>query len=1189
MHILAGDVRSLDETVQAVDLGQTPAEAVVLSFTDSDLALAADAMAALGDAAPSLRLANLASLRHPYSVDLYLERVARHARFVLVRCLGGMDYWRYGIEQLSIAARSRGFLLAVLPGDDRDDPRLAAASTADPDDLARLGGWFRSACPATVGAAMSLVANRLGRDVPIPDPAPLPAFACLPAACDCGGRCRMADSPHSRPHSRHPGESRDPAPGRDADAGDGLDPGFRRDDASGEGDARGRADVEGPHEIEGRDGVATPDGAKGGHGAPARPARALVVLYRSLVAAADTAPILDLCRALRARGFEVMPVSVTSLKDPAAAGPLSEALRRFRPEVILNTTAFSARRDGGGTVLDAAGVPVLQAIVASTFRAAHEAGSRGLNAADLAMNVVLPEVDGRLVGPAISFKAEAVRREAFEFTRIAHVPDPDGIARAADLAAALVRLARLPNREKRIALVLSDYPAKGGRTGYAVGLDGPASLAAIAGDLRAAGYDVPPLPDPQALIRRIEDGGDGAALGLADYARLAAHLPGRFRETVAAAWGRPEDDPSVQGGAFRFRAIRAGRLAIAVQPDRGAREDRAEGYHDPLRPPRHAYVAFHLWLRRVLAIDAMVHLGTHGTLEWLPGKAAALDAACAPAALAGGLPVVYPFIVNNPGEAAQARRRLSALTLGHLTPPLAAAGTHGATAEIEAMLDEFSEAQALDPRRARRLAAAILAKAAESGLAAETGLEPGLDEAEALARLDAFVCDLKDMRIGDGLHVYGRVPGGERIAATAAACGADPAAFAGLVEASARAERENLLAALSGRFVPPGPSGAPAQGRLDVLPTGRSLYAVDPRSVPTRTAHEIGRRIAEEVVAAHVQEHGDWPRRIVLDLWGSATMRTGGDDLAQAFALIGARPTWDPATARVTGFEILPPAVLGRPRVDVTLRVSGLFRDVFQVQIALFDAAARAIAALAENEGENPLAEDPDAPRVFGAAPGRYGVGLSTLVARDAYEDRAALGAAYVAASSHAYGADAEGRPAADAFRARVASADAFVHVQDMAGQDVLDSDAFADHEGGFAAAARPGTALYHVDATGPAPKVRTLAGEIARVVRGRATNPRWIAGQMRHGHRGAAEIAETVANLVAFAATTDAVRPAQFEQMFDATLGDDRVRSFLVGANPAAAAAVARSFDQAIRRGYWPTRRNSVAGRIAETLVTAA
>jgi cobaltochelatase CobN len=452
------------------------------------------------------------------------------------------------------------------------------------------------------------------------------------------------------------------------------------------------------------------------------------------------------------------------------------------------------------------------------------------------------------------------------------------------------------------------------------------------------------------------------------------------------------------------------------------------------------------------------------------------------------------------------------------------------------------------------------------------------------------------MRIGDGLHVFGRSP--DSADGFAAGLNLDALASDTLSErvaASGAAESLGLLRALSGRFVPPGPAGAPARGRLDVLPTGRNLYAIDPRSAPTRNAWEIGRRAADEVLKRYAQDHGEWPKRIVLDLWGSATMRTGGDDLAQGFALIGCRPTWDTASTRVNGFEVMPLAMLGRPRVDVTLRISGLFRDVFPSQIALFAAAIRAVAALEESADDNPLAglRGAHLARIFGAAPGAYGVGLGARIARGDWAERSELAEAYLAATSHAYDGDGEAREAAAEFRSRVAGAEAFVHAQDLPGQDALDADAFAEHEGGFAAAAAEAganPALYHLDSTAPgAPKIRSLAQEIARALRGRAANPRWISGQMRHGHRGAAEIAQSLDNLHCFAALTDAVGSAQFDLMFDATLGDDAVRAFLVSANHQAARHMANIFEEAARRGFWLSRRNSSARILASVLTEAA
>ncbi|MDR3373838.1 MAG: cobaltochelatase subunit CobN, partial [Ancalomicrobiaceae bacterium] len=510
-------------------------------------------------------------------------------------------------------------------------------------------------------------------------------------------------------------------------------------------------------------------------------------------------------------------------------------------------------------------------------------------------------------------------------------------------------------------------------------------------------------------------------------------------------------------------------------------------------------------------------------------------------------------------------------------------------------LDEYSQAQTLDRRRAALIAPVIIEKAQASGLAQEIGLRPEMNEGEALRLIDARLCDIKEMRIGDGLHVFCRGETGAAAATNAQflaeAAGTTVAAAEVLIRRSAAGERSGLLAALDGRFVPPGPAGAPSRGRLDVLPTGRNLHAIDPRAVPSPTAAEIGRRAALEVMRRHAQDHGDWPRAIVIDLWGSATMRTGGDDLAEALALMGVRPAWERATGRVIGFEILPEARLEFPRVDVTIRISGLFRDVFPAQIALFDRAAAAVAALDEPDEVNFLAASRRAngafgPRIFGAALGQHGTGdLSRRLLTEDGVTRADLGEAYLASASHAFSAD--GATPSEDFRARVAASEAYVHGQDLADTDILAGNAFLDYEGGFAAAAAhlgAEPALYHLDGTRPDRLVvRQLKDEVARALRGRAANPRWIEGQMRHGHRGAAEIAEGVEAAFGFAVTADVVSSRQFDLLFDATAGDDHVRSFLVSANPLAAQAIARAFERAAERGLWVSRRNSTATILAE------
>jgi cobaltochelatase CobN len=1191
MHVARIETRSLDETAEAVDLGQSSADIVLLSFTDSDLAAFAGAYARMAEPRPSLRLANLAALKHPYSVDLYLEKVCAGARFVLVRLLGGMDYWRYGVEQLAALARSRGIALALVPGDRFDDIRLAEASTLDSDALRRLWSYFDAGGPDNMAACLGFVAGgeaRPARDVAAfglyeprdlagslrvegAEGAAAPASPPPPSWERAGVGARRRAAPFVAPEV--PDAGRPPTPALPHEAG---------------GDRSGGFPLPVPHG----------EGPGVGSSAPL----ALVVFYRSIYLADDLAPIDSLASAFAARGFAVTSAYVTSLKDPDARAPLGALIAREKFDVVVNATAFSARGDDGGGVLDEADAPVLQVALAAASVEAWAASARGLSPADLAMNVALPEIDGRILTRAISFKQALPRDDLLQFARLVHAPRADRVGFVADIASAWARLRRTPRFERRLACVLSDYPAKGGRAGYAVGLDTPASVVSIIDAMRRAGYDVGEPVEAGALIAQLSRGPETPVLRLADYVERFAQLPEPFRRSVSDAWGKPEADAAARDGAFVFRVLRLGKLIVAVQPDRGRVDARKGEYHDLALPPRHAYVAFYIWLREIERIHALIHLGAHGTLEWLPGKAVALSRDCAVEATLGPVPVIYPFIVSNPGEAAQAKRRIGAVTIGHLSPPLIEAGAHGAAQELEALFDEFSQAQALDPRRAKIIAGLILERADAAGLLSECDAE-GADPEAALRKLDGWLCELKDMRIGDGMHVFGVDPTGDApvVDAGAGRVSLDAEAFGGEErgrrpplhgEGCGPAEIAGLLAALDGRFVPPGPSGAPSRGRLDVLPTGRNLFAIDPRAVPTRNAWEIGRRAAEEVVARHAQDHGDWPRRIVLDLWGSASMRTGGEEIAQAFAFIGARPKWDNASSRVNAFEILPLAMLGRPRVDVTLRISGLFRDVFPTQIALLDAAFRAVAALDESEAENPMRGEP-ASRIFGAAPGAYGAGLGGALANGDWETRDDLGRAYLAATSHAYDGEGEARAAGAEFAGKVARADALVHVQDTAGQDVLDSDAFAEHEGGFAAAAASLGAspeVYHVDTTRPDRAIaRPLRREIARVLRARATNPRWIAGQMRHGHRGAAEIAETLDNLFAYAALTDAVTSGHFDLYFDATLGDDAVRGFLAAANPLAARGMAAKFDEALRRGFWVSRRNSSSAILAEMRELAA
>ncbi|MER8761525.1 MULTISPECIES: cobaltochelatase subunit CobN [unclassified Mesorhizobium] len=1171
MHILTTTSASLDDLAEPVDLRQTPADVVALSFTDSDLAGLAAAWKADAHRLPSMRLAALRDLRHPMSVDLWIDSVARHAKVILVRILGGYEWWRYGCDQLAVIARNRGIKLALLPGESHDeDLRLIEGSTLPREELDGLLGYFREGGPANMTALVQRLASLAGSGAAVAEPVSVPKAGFYEPGLGVVERgVPLPLEGRVRPQ-----------------AGGGVLSEARLHKTS-------------------RIAVTTPPGPAG-HSPLEREGDVVPILfYRSMLLAADVAPIDALFEALRHRGMAPVPMFVSSLKDPASLAFVETALATLKPAAIITATAFASGAEPGvETLFDRAGVPVFQVIVATTRRDIWQTNQRGLAPADLAMHVVLPELDGRILAGAISFKGESETDPALAFRAFANRPEPDRVAQVANRVEAFVRLQRTPRAERKLAILIPDYPSAPGRTGYAVGLDVPSSVLAMLHDLSEQGYAVERIPQtPRELLEVLERGGEG--LGFEDYLGYSAELPAEAIAAVTAAWGNAADDtslceapPSVlpetsgrtEGGVqataaakFAFRAATFGNVTVALAPYRGRSADRRADYHDPTLPPRHALVAFGLWLRKSLGIHAIVHVGAHGTLEWLPGKTVALSENCFPEIVTGPLPVIYPFIVSNPGEAAQAKRRIAAVTLGHLPPPLTGAGLDENQHRLERLVDEYAQADGLDRRRRDRLAKLIVETAEKTGLASEAGVAQTDVPDEALRRIDAWLCDLKDFAIKDGLHIYGRSPEGE----------ADP-----LRRQSAAAEKTALLAALDGRHVAAGPAGAPARGRSDVLPTGRNLFTADPRTMPTPTAYDLGKVAAEEVVRSYMQSHGDWPRSLVIDLWGSASLRTGGEEIAQGLALMGCRPQWDSATGRITGIDVLPPATLGRPRIDVIWRISGLFRDMFPTQIALIDAAANAVATRDEDDSENPLAartriDGKISPRIFGTSPGTYGAGVEDLLSSGDWAAREEIGRTYLAATSHAYGgSEGKGISAPGAFEDRLAEADLLVHTGDDPGRDILEGSADVAFIGGFSAALAAlgkNADVIVLDTTDPQkPKPRSISEAVSRVVRARAVNPRFIAGQLRHGPRGASEFAETVDRLVGFAETTHAISGTLIEAVHDAYLGDPVVRAFILRENPAAAKVIAERLLSARRRGLWHPLRNSIDGDLAALIAEA-
>ncbi|MGR6738309.1 cobaltochelatase subunit CobN [Pseudomonas chlororaphis] len=1236
MHLLRTQPGGFVSDDNIADLGQTPAELVILCSGDSSLALLAEAAQQLPDDYPSFRLANPMQVQNHASVDLYVDQVLRHAKVILISLHGGIAYWRYGIEQL-VQLAQRGVQLILVPGDDRPDPELSDLSTVPAADRERLWHFLRQ---GGMGNALNLyrclASGWLGRDYPWSEPQTLPRTAIY-----------------------HPSRSSAALSDWQADWRAGL------------------------------------------------PVAALL-LYRSHLQAANTAFIDEFCRRLQAAGLNPLPIALASLKEPGCLTVVEELLDEVQAAVILNTTGFAQSSPEAPHLRPfRRNIPVIQAICAQDNEPGWRASEQGLGPRDLAMHIALPELDGRIISRPISFKDLAWRSERSQSDVVCYRSAPERMDFVAELARRWVDLARLPNGEKRIALILANYPTRDGRIGNGVGLDTPAAALNILRALQAEGYPLPAeLPDSgTALIQQLLGGVSNdldsldlrpcqQSLALDEYQAMFNVLPEANRLAVLERWGGPQNDPMFRSGRLMIAGLRFGLTFVGIQPARGYQVDPSAVYHDPDLVPPHAYLAFYFWLRQTYGAHGLIHVGKHGNLEWLPGKGVGLSESCWPDVLLGPLPNIYPFIVNDPGEGAQAKRRTQAVIIDHLMPPLTRAETYGPLRDLELLADEYYEAQLLDPRRARELQKDILKLVRVTRLDRELQLDGQLDsEADAalwLPRLDTYLCDLKESQIRDGLHVFGespvgrlridtllallRLPRGDgrgaqssllRALAKAFELGFDPldcalaepwsgrrpqvlqdiseqlwrtagdtrerlelfagrlieAALAGEVEqlnepawsevkaiidslrevvaprldACGPAEMRGLLDALGGRFVPAGPSGAPSRGRLDVLPTGRNFYSVDVRNLPTTTAWRIGFQSANLILERHLQDHGDHLRQLGLSVWGTATMRTGGDDIAQAMALMGVRPVWATGSQRVDDFEILPLSLLDRPRVDVTLRVSGFFRDAFANLIRLFDAAVQAVAALDEPDDLNPLAAkvraereallqsglDAEAAqrqagwRIFGAKPGAYGAGVQGAIDGRLWQSREDLAEVYLNWGGYAYGGADEGTAARGQFAQRLSQVQAVLQNQDNREHDLLDSNDYYQFQGGMLAAVESlsgeKAASYHGDHSQPdLPKIRSLKEELNRVIRSRAANPKWIAGVKRHGYKGAFEMAATLDNLFAFDATTQLIDDHQYALLADAYLLDPATREFIQQHNPHALRDMTERLLEAQQRGMW-------------------
>jgi cobaltochelatase CobN len=1215
------------DTEGVIFVEQTPADIIFLTAADTDIQTLAACIPSLPEDFPTLRVVNLLQLQQPLSIDTYADTVLSKAKIIILRLLGGRSYWSYGLEVIKEIAEQYSASLVILPGDDRTDPELIGHSTIPLVTVDRIWQYF------TEGGIDNF--------------------------CNC--LLFTADICLDKNYSPLP-----------------------------------------PQKIS-RWGIYKPQCLLSTPTFTSHHSTVAIFFYRAHYLSGNTKPIDALCQALQAKNISPLPIYVTSLNEPDIQAEILAYLQSQNTHLIqllLNTTSFSLAKISKSEQLafwQSLDVPILQAIFSSSDESYWKNSSRGLTPRDVAINVALPEIDGRIITRAISFKSAQTRSETIETDIVIYEPNLDRINFVVDLVENYINLRSKPIATQKIALILANYPVRDGRIANGVGLDTPNSCIEILHALKQQGYIVSDIPvDGDELIARLNqsitndlEGRDyrkiNQSLTVDKYKAYFSILPVKVQKEIIDRWGDIDNNRSI----FPISGIQVGNIFIGIQPSRGYELDPSLNYHAPDLEPTHDYLAFYYWLKREFKVNAIVHIGKHGNLEWLPGKSIALSPECYPEITLGTIPNFYPFIVNDPGEGSQAKRRSHAVIIDHLTPPMTKAELYGGLERLESLIDEYYEAQTLDPSRLKIISGRILQLVTEEKLDRDLGIDKiEINSLDAfLTVADGYLCELKEAQIRDGLHILGKCPQGRQLRDLILAIARQPSyPRMGLLKAivadlnldidpftvditqlcddrtrdimrgvdraanlsynyhnygdvishldiiateliesilstplhtsptshtlaeihwitstllpslqNTSQEITNLIRGLRGKYVPSGASGAPTRGRPDVLPTGCNFYSVDIRAIPTPSAWEVGSKAAEAVIERYTQENGEYPQSLAISIWGTSTMRTGGEDVAQVMALLGVRPIWDGASKRVVDFEILSPRVLMRPRLDVTLRVSGFFRDGFPTVLNLLNNCINAVASQEEEKDINPLAakvveesrswqlqgieetaaKERATRRIFTSKPNTYGAGLQGLIESQNWKDDDDLAKAYLGWSSYAYQNNGEISAAPEAFSQRLQQLEIVLQNQDNREFDILDSDDFYQFQGGLTATVRALTGknptTYFGDNSNTAdPKVRALKEEINRVYRSRAINPKWIAGMMRHGYKGAFEIAATVDFLFAYDATTHCVDDYLYQGIAEAYLFDERVRQFIREKNPWALRDMAERLLEAQQRNLW-------------------
>ncbi|EAM52949.1 cobaltochelatase subunit CobN [Crocosphaera watsonii WH 8501] len=1204
---------------------QNSAPIIFLSSADTDIQSLATCLPFLPDHFPAIRATNILQLQQQLSIDTYAEEVLSQSKVIILRLLGGRSYWPYGLEVIKEVAELNEVTLFILPGDDNLDETLMSHSTVTFSHSHKLWRYLTQGGQENWLNGLKFISDLCWQTNYNPvEPTIVPDFGVY------------------------------------------------------------KNNLENKTDF----------------------ANIVILFYRSHYLAGNLQPIDALCKSLFEKQINPIPLFISSLRDLDVQNKLidyCQSLSDHPIPLILNTTSFSLGKIDDNScshlwqILD---IPILQVIFSSGTKEQWLDSFQGLNPRDVAMNIALPEVDGKIITRAVSFKSVKTWNEQLETDVIVYESVEDRLNFVSELAANFIKLNHTPVKERKIALILANYPNKDGRIANGVGLDTPASCINILQALQEEGYSIKDIPRTgNELIQRLTQGITNdpeskelrpvnQSISCSEYEQYFQTLPLETQQEITQRWG---DIPEVNNvTSYPISGIQLGNIFIGIQPSRGYDFDPSLNYHAPDLEPTPHYLAYYYWLKHHFQAAAIIHVGKHGNLEWLPGKSLALSSTCYPEITLATIPNFYPFIVNDPGEGSQAKRRSHAVILDHLTPPLTRAELYGNLEQLETLIDEYYEAQTLDPKRLKIIGDRITSLVTETNLNQDLGINSINNDSlsQFLTIADGYLCELKEAQIRDGLHILGscpkdtqlrdlvisitRYPSLDRmglITALATDFNLDVNPLTANLEESfsyansskiipeeicfnlkqcriigdvievletyaqtlvenlinsdnieqfnhlpctqkelnwsktfllpnlyeTPQEITNLLRGLNGKYVPSGASGAPTRGRPEVLPTGRNFYSVDIRAIPTQTAWDVGRKAAETLIERYTQDNGEYPQTLAISIWGTSTMRTGGDDIAQVLALLGVQPIWDGLSRRVVDYEILKPSVLGRPRVDVTVRVSGFFRDSFPNLLQLLYKVIKDVSSLEESKSINPLAAKVEEEkafwqqqglteeqaklksgyRIFGSKPGAYGAGLQGLIEAQNWQNEQDLANAYINWSCYAYDQNGVGRGVPEVFERRLKQLQIVLHNQDNREHDLLDSDDYYQFQGGLTVAVRALTGknpetYFGDNAIAAHPKVRRLKEEIARVYRSRVINPKWIKGVMRHGYKGAFEMSATVDYLFAYDATANCVEDFMYQGVAEAYLFDETVQQFIQEKNPWALRDMAERLLEANQRGLW-------------------